>query len=461
MNSKTKIILAISVLIICAALLAIFLPRTVTIQINGEEQTIQTQGWTVEKVLSAGGLALQSEDSVQPPPTSTMLGVDRIEIELARPVEIISQPSQQSFSLVTTERSVANILTSAGLSATAEDRISVNGQVVSLSDSLPYEGAYRIELKKAMPVNIDDEGILTTLNSSANTLGEALDQANIKLGEADRLTLPLSTALDHPIEVEIRRAVPLTIQVAGESVAVESAARSVGEALLDAGISLQGLDYSIPEDTAPIPSDGTIQLIHVREEINQTQTPIPFTNEYIKSDLVELDKTEVVEPGQFGLEVTRTRVRYEDGLETLRTEEITWIAKQPTTQKVGRGTQVVVRKMDTPQGEIEYWRTVNVYATSYSPCRSGVDRCYYGTSSGLPVQQGVIGVTRAWYNLMVGQRIYVPGYGIGTIADTGGGIPGKYWIDLGYTDDDYVAWYSNVTIYFLTPVPPNIPWILP
>ena len=96
-----------------------------------------------------------------------------------------------------------------------------------------------------------------------------------------------------------------------------------------------------------------------------------------------------------------------------------------------------------------------------SPCRSGADRCYYGTSSGLPVQQGVVGVTRAWYNLMVGQRIYVPNYGIATIADVGGGVPGQYWIDVGYTDDAYVAWHSNVTIYFLTPVPANIPWILP
>ena len=146
---------------------------------------------------------------------------------------------------------------------------------------------------------------------------------------------------------------------------------------------------------------------------------------------------------------------------SIAAEDTTWIAKEARPQIIGRGTKVVVQTMDTPQGPIEYWRSVNVYATSYSPCRSGGDRCYPGTSSGLPVQQGVIGVTSSWYNLMVGQRIYVPGYGIGTIADIGGGIPGTYWIDLGYSDDDYVAWYSNVTIYFLTPVPDNIPWILP
>ena len=44
---------------------------------------------------------------------------------------------------------------------------------------------------------------------------------------------------------------------------------------------------------------------------------------------------------------------------------------------------------------------------------------------------------------------------------SGGGFPGKYWIDLAYTDDAYVPWSSYVTIYFLTPVPKTIPWILP
>jgi 3D (Asp-Asp-Asp) domain-containing protein len=79
----------------------------------------------------------------------------------------------------------------------------------------------------------------------------------------------------------------------------------------------------------------------------------------------------------------------------------------------------------------------------------------------LTAQHGVIAVTRAWYNLMLGQRLYVPGYGIGVVGDIGGGIPGKYWIDLAYSDDDYVAWHQNVTVYFLTPVPENIAWILP
>jgi 3D (Asp-Asp-Asp) domain-containing protein len=70
-------------------------------------------------------------------------------------------------------------------------------------------------------------------------------------------------------------------------------------------------------------------------------------------------------------------------------------------------------------------------------------------------------VTRAWYNIFAGSQIYVPGYGIGTVEDIGGGIPGQYWIDLGYTDADWELWSQSVTIYFLAPAPANVPAVLP
>lgn len=63
---------------------------------------------------------------------------------------------------------------------------------------------------------------------------------------------------------------------------------------------------------------------------------------------------------------------------------------------------------------------------------------------------------------MAGQQVYVPGYGHGVIGDSGGGgIPGRYWIDLAYDDENYVGWHHWTTLYFLTPVPAYIPAVLP
>jgi 3D (Asp-Asp-Asp) domain-containing protein len=72
-----------------------------------------------------------------------------------------------------------------------------------------------------------------------------------------------------------------------------------------------------------------------------------------------------------------------------------------------------------------------------------------------------VALTRAMYNLFQGARVYIPGYGIASVQDIGAGVPGQYWVDLGYSESDFVNWHQNVTVYFLTPVPANVPLSLP
>ena len=101
-----------------------------------------------------------------------------------------------------------------------------------------------------------------------------------------------------------------------------------------------------------------------------------------------------------------------------------------------------------------------MYATSYSPCRIFEDRCDSYTASGAELKKGIVAVRGYWYRYYGGTQVYVPGYGVGLVADVGGGIPGRFWIDLGYSDSDYVSWHQDVTVYFLTPVPDQIMYIV-
>jgi 3D (Asp-Asp-Asp) domain-containing protein len=139
-----------------------------------------------------------------------------------------------------------------------------------------------------------------------------------------------------------------------------------------------------------------------------------------------------------------------------------WRAIEPKERVVAYGTKIVLKTLDTGSGTVQYYRAIPVYVTSYSPCRSAADRCYPGTSSGLPVQRGVIAVTRLWYMALGwGVPVYVPGYGTATIEDIGVGKPGVNWIDLGYSDDDWIAQEGYTTLYFIAPVPPDVPPIFP
>ena len=376
---KTRIAIIIAVLVTVAITLLITIPRSVELIINGEPQEIKTTAWTVSKVLQDGGLSLKPEDLVSPPLDSSMVSVKSIIVELARPVDITVMPGNQKFSLYTAERVPRLLLKQSKIVLAKEDRLQVNGEVVSPDSELPYTGAYHIQLKKAVSINVEENGETKTIVSSADNLAQALAANDIVIEDGDWISQPLETALDQNLDITIRRAIPITVQSKDNTYQIKSAALTVGEALDGSGFALQGLDYSIPDENSDIPADGNIRIVRVREEIDLTTTNIPYSSEYIKSDQVQLDKTETVQPGEFGLEVTRTHIRYEDDQEVNRSEDTTWIAKEARSQIVGRGTKVVVQTMDTPQGPIEYWRSVNVYATSYSPCRSGGDRCYPGT----------------------------------------------------------------------------------
>ena len=164
--------------------------------------------------------------------------------------------------------------------------------------------------------------------------------------------------------------------------------------------------------------------------------------------------------GEFGIEAQRLRIIYENGSEVSREIEKEWTVKEPEPRVIGYGTNINILAENTRDGQISYWRKITAWATSYDSTCPG---CNTITASGTVLKKGTIAVKRSWFNLMKGTRVYIPGYGFGTIEDIGGGVPwSTNWVDLGYKKENYKGWSRSVTVYFLTPIPPpeNIMYIL-
>jgi 3D (Asp-Asp-Asp) domain-containing protein len=219
---------------------------------------------------------------------------------------------------------------------------------------------------------------------------------------------------------------------------------------------LFGLDYVKPETTTPVTEGMTIEIVRVTEEVISTTETIPYDLVYQSSAEMNLDEKAVVQAGQNGTVETSTRIRYENGVEVSRSDESSVITQNPTDEIIAYGTNIVLQTIDTPDGARQYWRTFRVYATSYHPEALGGDDV---TAIGAKLQKGIIGADPKiipWRTEM-----YVPGYGIGMMADTGGPRSSPYWIDLGYSDEDWEAWYHYVDVYLLTPIPDEINYLLP
>jgi resuscitation-promoting factor RpfB len=374
-------------------------------------------------------------------------------------VTIIDSPSGKTITLQSDERVPSALIAQAGLTLNTNDRILFNGLPIAFDQ--PIIGyPITLQIRRAVNLTLVTPDGRKQIQSSAFTVGEVLQEAGIQLNASDSIEPPTDTPITNPITINFSPSQQLIVNVDGKVVQIQSSARTVGEALAEAGIPLLGQDYSLPAEKEALPSNGQIKVVRVSESVLLAQKPIPFESELVASADIPLDQNQILQPGLSGLSVQRIRIRYEDGNEISRVTENETVVRPPKTRVLGYGTKVEIKSATVDGMRIEYWRAVQMYATSYSPCRSGVANCGATTASGKHLQKGMVGLRLSWYLNMRGQSLYIPGYGYASVEDVCGGCVGKPWIDLGYGDNDYQQWSSWVTVYFLTPVPSNILYVM-
>jgi uncharacterized protein YabE (DUF348 family) len=434
------------------ALLVWGLRKNVTLVVDGHNRELTTYALTIGGLLRSAKIGIAPQDHLQPPADQWLKDGATVVVEHAIPVQILADG--QIYNLVSSERLPVNLLAIAGIQFNPGDELLSEGQTVSVDQPLADRSQpVCLQVRRNIAYTLREGSQVLALTSKTASLGQALWEANIQLHTADRLYPPSYTPLTFGLEAQLVRAHPVTIRTQTASLSLLTAAYTVGEALAEAGLAPQDLDYSIPAAEDAIPEDREIRLVRVREEVIVEQSPVEFETTYQPAPDVEIDNQTILQPGEYGLTARRIRLRYEDGQEVSRQTESEWVAKQPQTRIVGYGTKIVQRTLNTPDGTIQYWRALTMWATSYSPSSAGGST----TATGDTVQKGIVGINPNY--IPYGTRMYIPGYGIGKASDTGN--IGPRWIDLGYSDDDYVAWHQYVTVYFLWPPPDNIVWIIP
>ncbi len=434
--------------------------KTVTLEVDGGQVTVYTHRHTVAELLQDLQLPLAAQDGLSPPPGATLQDGTVIRVRRAQPVLVVADGRE--IGVLTARRTPLDILAEAGLTLGRYDRLLIDGEPVDPAADLPAPPVV-MEIIRAVALTVSVDGQTYSVYTTAPTIGQTLHEMGILLYAADVVTPAPDLPPAEGMHVTVERAVPVTITVDGVTVAARSRAATVAEALVDAGFALVGEDYSIPPAEDPLPSDGHIRIVRVSEEVLIEREAIPYQTIYQPDPALELDARRPIRAGVPGIAERRTRIRYEDGVEVSRIVEPSRVILPPTDALIAYGTRIIIRTLQTPEGPLDYWRVIRMLATSYAPATSSKppDAPGYGLAgTGIPVEKGIVAVDPAVIPYFT--RVYVPGYGIGLAADSGGAINGRR-IDLGYSDHDLVLWYSWVDVYLLTPVPPEdeILYLLP
>jgi 3D (Asp-Asp-Asp) domain-containing protein len=204
-------------------------------------------------------------------------------------------------------------------------------------------------------------------------------------------------------------------------------------------------------------------VVRVNRESYIEEVPVAFEERWEPEPTMPIDERRITDWGREGAQRMRIRVVYENQQEVRRELDEEWIAREPRDRVIQYGTEVELRELETPDGTFTYWRKLRMSATSYNAPTAGKSPdhpAYAITKSGERARKGIIAVDPRIIGL--GQRMYVPGYGVGIAADTGSAIQWRR-IDLCYDDDNLVLWKRWVDAYLLAPMPPRdeINWIIP
>lgn len=433
----------------------------VTLIVDGQERRVRTHQDTVAALLLDTGVAWDSLTRVEPAPQTPLRPGQIIVVQHPRPVLVCADG--HTLLLRTHARSVEGILREARVSLGPYDELEVEGTLAA-NGSNPDAGeskTARLIVRRAVPIEISENGQTRVAYTTAATVGEALYRLGYILYRADRVTPGLGERVVNGLRITLKRSTPVTVEVDGRLLRTRTHRERVDEVLADLGIVLTGEDYTTPTLESVLPAEGaTIRVIRVSERFLIEEEPIPFEVMWQPDPELEIDHQRLLQEGAPGTLRRRVRVRYEDGLEVGRVVEGEYVAVPPTAKVWGYGTKIVIRTLETPEGPVEYWRVIRMLATSYSASTAGTPPTspWYGrTATGMQMRHGIVAVDPRVIPLR--SRVYVPGYGIGIAGDTGGAIKGRR-IDLGYDDDNLVLWYRWVDVYLLTPVPPNIDYTL-
>jgi resuscitation-promoting factor RpfB len=430
-------------------------PISVILQINDDTFPVNTYAQTVEAFIIEQNILIQAQDIVVPDRSSSIDPGMTIVIARARPVTVRIEDQEQI--IRTSYESPFDILRLAAITVNPSDIVTIDGQLVAAADIIAWPlPVDTIDIQRTLPVTIIDGNNTLTLNTTSDTVADALFEADIELFLADTVIPALETPITSGLTITIDRSRPVTVIADNQVIETRVNTQTVGGALAELNISLNGLDYSIPAEDVIIQPGTHIRVYRVNEEIDTETELIPFDTVYEANNSMRLDTRAVVQAGQNGIYERQYRTRYENGIEISRELESEGLTQSPQNQVVQYGTNVVIRTLETPEGPVQYWRKMRMYATSYYPAELGGDNI---TSVGETLQKGIIAIDPRIVSYYT--NMYVPGYGRGIAADTGGPRSTPYWVDLGYSDHDFIGWSQWVDVYLLTPVPDNITYLLP
>ena len=244
---------------------------------------------------------------------------------------------------------------------------------------------FRINIYRAVPVEIVDGNQHTFTFSAATTPRAVADQAGATVYPEDNIS---STPTENFLtggaigeQVVINRAMPVNLNLYGTPLVIRTHASTVAELIKEKNIKLASTDQIMPDPSAPLTPNAQVFIIRHGTKIESVTQTIALPIQTIDDPSLAYGTNAVRQQGSAGQQVTTYQDNLDNGTVVSRTVIQTVITQAPVTQIVAIGTSLSGVKGDMAlagidPGDYQYADYIISHESGWCPTKA---QGQYGT----------------------------------------------------------------------------------
>lgn len=220
-----------------------------------------------------------------------------------------------------------------------------DGDIVEpAADTEIKQDDFRINVYRAVPIEVVDNGHKTFTFSAATTPRSIAKQAGATVYPEDRLvTKPVTDFLaDGTLgqQVVIDRATPVMLNLYGDQLSIRTQAKTVDDLLKEKNIKLGKDDSVQPAKETPLTANSQVFLLRQGTKIATVTEEIPAPQEVISDPGLAFGTSAVRQQGSAGQRVITYQINLQNGQEVSRTPIQTVTTREAVKQIVVQGASL-------------------------------------------------------------------------------------------------------------------------
>jgi resuscitation-promoting factor RpfB len=232
----------------------------------------------------------------------------------------------------TFDGTVADVLASEGIHLSSHDAVAP-----ALQTSIDDGSRIAVRFGRQLTLRVD--GKAEQYWVTATTVDQALDQIGVRYRGAALSTSRGSYIGRDGLRVAVDTPKKVTVVTSGQARHLVTTGVTVGEALADLGVGVDGNDEVTPLTSTRISDGSRIVLVRIDRKLRVDRVSIPFDTVTRHSATMFADQSRIVQAGRDGLARVTTRVTYADGKVRHRVELDKTVLRAPVPQVRYVGTK--------------------------------------------------------------------------------------------------------------------------